>query len=337
MRLRRLIEAGILSFAVVLAVPTASSAQTVLKFHHDLPEDTAQHVAAERFAELVAERTDGAVEVKIFPNNQLADDVQALQQMQFGAIEGGIIPTAKMSGFEPAMQLPDLPFLFPTPQIAHKFLDGDVGQQLLGKLESQGVVGVTFWESGFKQFTCNNPVESPTDFKGRKVRVMESPMLVEQFRAMGASAVPIAFSETYTALQQGVVDCQENPLVSIVNMRFYEVQSNVIVSNHAYLGYALLFSKRWLDQLDPATRDIVVNTAKEVADFQREETARREAKLIEIIDNSQAELSYLPDENRGAFEEATRPVHEMFRDEIGSDLLDAAYAEIEKLKQEAGN
>src|SRR5690606_36135185 len=132
MRLRRLIEAGILSFAVVLAVPTASSAQTVLKFHHDLPEDTAQHVAAARSAELVAERTDGAVEVKIFPNNQLADDVQALQQMQFGAIEGCIIPTAKMSGFEPAMQLPDLPFLFPTPQIAHKFLDGDVGQQLLG-------------------------------------------------------------------------------------------------------------------------------------------------------------------------------------------------------------
>lgn len=336
MRHERTFAALALGLGIALTVGTAASAQTILKFHHDLPEDTAQHVAAERFGELVAERTNGEVEVEIFPNNQLADDVQALQQMQFGAIEGGIIPTAKMSGFEPSMQLPDLPFLFPTPEIAHKFLDGEVGEQLLGKLESQGVVGVTFWESGFKQFTCNNPVDSPDDFKGRKVRVMESPMLVEQFRAMGASAVPIAFSETYTALQQGVVDCQENPLVSIVNMRFHEVQSNIVISNHAYLGYALLFSKRWMDQLDPEIRDVIIETAREVTDFQREETARREEALINSIEESQAELSYLPDENRGAFEEATRPVHEMFREEIGSELLDAAYAEIEKLKDDAG-
>lgn len=336
MRYRNVLSAIVAGLGLALIASAPASAQTLLKFHHDLPEDTAQHVAAERFRDLVAERTDGEVEVRIFPNNQLADDVQALQQMQFGAIEGGIIPTAKMSGFEPAMQLPDLPFLFPTPEIAHKFLDSDVGDRLLGTLEDDGVVGVTFWESGFKQFTCNNAIETPDDFEGRKVRVMESPMLVEQFRSMGASAVPIAFSETYTALQQGVVDCQENPLVSIVNMRFYEVQSHVVISNHAYLGYALLFSKRWLDQLDPETRQIVVDTAREVTEFQREETARREEKLLETIEESDATVTHLPDENRGAFEDATRPVHEMFRDDIGSDLLDAAYDKIDELSKEAG-
>lgn len=337
MRYRHPLLAVAAGLSLALLVSPPASAQTLLKFHHDLPEDTAQHVAAERFRDLVAERTDGEIEVRIFPNNQLADDVQALQQMQFGAIEGGLIPTAKMSGFEPAMQLPDLPFLFPTPEIAHKFLDSEVGDRLLGTLEDDGVVGVTFWESGFKQFTCNNPIESPDDFEGRKVRVMESPMLVEQFRAMGASAVPIAFSETYTALQQGVVDCQENPLVSIVNMGFYEVQSHVVISNHAYLGYALLFSKRWLDQLDPENREIVVDTAREVTEFQRAETARREEKLLEVIEESDATVEYLPEENRGAFEKATRPVHEMFRDEIGSDLLDAAYEKIDELSRESGS
>lgn len=333
---RNLLFGAVAGLALAMVIDGPASAQTLMKFHHDLPEDSAQHVAAERYRDLVAERTDGAVEVRIFPNNQLADDVQALQQMQFGAIEAAIIPTAKMSGFEPAMQLPDLPFLFPSPEIAHQFLDSEVGDQLLATLEDQGLVGVTFWESGFKQFTCNNAVETPEDFEGRQVRVMESPMLVEQFRAMGASAVPIAFSETYTALQQGVVDCQENPLVSIVNMRFYEVQSDVVISNHAYLGYAFIFSQRWLDQLDPEVREVLVDTARELTDFQREETERREAGFLEVIEESDANLSHLPEENRGLFEEATRPVHEMFRDEIGSDLLDAAYQKLDELTEDAG-
>ncbi len=308
------------------------AAQTILKFHHDLPENSAQHVAAEKFRDLVAERTHGKIEVRIFPNNSLADDVQAAQQMQFGAIEGGIIPTAKLSNFQPAMQLPDLPFIFPSPQVAHAFLDSEVGDELLATLDEIGLKGVTFWESGFKQFTCNNAVETPADFDGRKVRVMESPIIIAQFRSMGSTPVPIAFSETYTALQQGVVDCQENPLVSIVNMKFHEVQSHVVISNHAYLGYALVFSKKWFEGLDEETQNILVETAREVTDFQREETARREAGYIETIKNSSAELSELPNESRGAFEKETRPVHEAFRDQIGTDLLDKAYQKIRELR-----
>lgn len=314
---------------------TPAAAETVLKFHHDLPEDSAQHVAAEKFRDLVAERTKGEIVVKIFPNNSLADDVQATQQMQFGAIEGGIIPTAKLSNFQPTMQLPDLPFLFPTPQIAHKFLDGAVGDELLASLDGVGLKGVTFWESGFKQFTCNNAIESPASFSGRKVRVMESPIIIAQFEAMGATPVPIAFSETYTALQQGVVDCQENPLVSIVKMKFHEVQSNVVHSNHAYLGYALIFSKRWFSGLSEENQKILVDAAREVTPFQREESARREAGYIDTIKASKASFSELPAESRPAFEAATRPVHDKFREAIGAELLDRAYGEIERLRAEA--
>ena len=323
--------APISAMALIAAAP-AAFAETVMKFHHDLPEDSAQQVAAEKFAELVAERTKGEITVKIFPNNSLADDVQATQQMQFGAVEAGIIPTAKLSNFVPAMQLPDLPFLFPTPEIAHQLLDGPVGEELLTTLDGVGLKGATYWESGFKQFTCNNAVASPDDFKGRKVRVMESPIIISQFESMGATPVPIAFSETYTALQQGVVDCQENPLVSIVNMKFHEVQSNVVLSNHAYLGYALIFSKKWFDAQSPENQKILVDAAREVTPFEREETARREAGYIDTIKGSKAEFAELAADARPAFENATKSVHDKFRDVIGADLLDKTYAEIEKLK-----
>ena len=306
-------------------------AEITLKFHHDLPEDSAQHVAAIKFKEAVESRTKGEIAVKIFPNNGLGDDVQATQQMQIGAIQGGIIPTAKLSNFDPSMQLVDLPFLFPSAKAAYAFLDGPVGNRLLGTLDKAGLKGVTFWESGFKQFTCNSKVESPADFNGKKVRVMESPLIMSQFKAMGANPVPIAFSETYSALQQGVVDCQENPLVSIVKMKFHEVQSDVVISNHAYLGYAFVYSKRWFDALKPEYRDILVKSAREMTGFEREETARREAGYVAEIKKSKAKVSTLTPEQAKVFRQATRPVYAEFEKAIGKDLMQAALKAIDAM------
>lgn len=315
--------------ALLVCLPSAAAAQTVVKFHHDLPEDSAQHVAAEKFAEAVEERSNGELDVQIFPNNQLGNDVEATQQMQFGALQAGIIPTAKLSNFVPSMQLVDLPFLFPSPEVAHKVLDGKAGQQLLDRMDQKGLAGVTFWESGFKQFTCNQPVDDPSDFQGKKARVMQSPIIMAQFESLGASPEPIAFTETYNALQQGVVDCQENPLVSIAKMKFYEVQSHLTLSNHAYLGYAFMFSKQWLDAQSDEHRRILVEAAREMTEFQRAETARREDKYLQTIEESGTEVVRLTSEERAAFREATRPVHEEFADEIGRDLLDTFYEQIE--------
>ncbi|WP_251975732.1 TRAP transporter substrate-binding protein [Salinicola avicenniae] len=310
------------SVALAALMPaTLASADVHLKFHHDLPEDSAQHLAAERFRDTVAERSNGEITVEIFPNNTLGDDVQVTQQMQMGAVEAAIIPTAKLSGFVPAMQIIDLPFLFPSPEVAHTILDGQPGQDLLETVDQVGLRGVTFWESGFKQFTCNQSINGPEDFAGRKVRVMQSPIIMEQFEAMDANPVPIAFGETYNALQQGVVDCQENPLVSIAKMRFYEVQSDMVISNHAYLGYAFLFSQRWFDSLSEEDQALLTEVAQETTDFEREETARREADYVATIEESGTHVSTLSDDQREAFREATAPVHEAFADEIGADLM----------------
>jgi tripartite ATP-independent transporter DctP family solute receptor len=304
-------------------------ANTVIKFHHDLPEDSAQHLAAEKFKEAVEKRSNGDLKIQIFPNNALGDDVEAAQQMQFGALQAAIIPTAKLSNFVPAMQIADLPFLFPSPKVAHAVLDGEAGNKLLATLDKAGLKGVTFWESGFKQFTCNRPINQPADFKGRKVRVMESPIIMEQFRAVGANPVPIAFGETYNALQQGVVDCQENPLVSITKMKFYEVQSDVVISNHAYLAYAFVFSKRWFDKQSKENQKILVDAAREATPFQREETARREAGYIATIKQSGTKVSSLKPEQLAEFQKATRPVHTKFADKIGKDLLNTFYSQVD--------
>ena len=298
-----------------------AQAQITLKFHHDLPEDSAQHVAAIKFKDAVESRTQGEIVVKLFPNNALGDDTQATQQMQIGAIQGGIIPTAKLSTFAPSMQLADLPFLFPSAKAAYTYLDGPVGDRLLGTLDKVGLKGVTFWESGFKQFTCNSKVDGPADFKGKKVRVMESPLIMSQFKALGANPVPIAFSETYSALQQGVADCQENPLVSIVKMKFYEVQTDVIISNHAYLGYAFVYSKRWFDALKPNHREVLVKAARDMSGFEREETARREAGYLAEIRKSKSRVSILTADQAKAFRMATKPVYAEFENAIGKDLL----------------
>ena len=327
----RLIIVG-LAVSLALGAP-AWAAQYVLKLGHDMPENSAQHVAALKFRDLVKERTQGRVEVRVFPAQQLGTDPEMVQQAQMGTLEIVLPPTAKLSGFVPQLQLADLPFLFPTKDACYKVLDGPVGDKLLAMLESKGLVGVSFWESGFKQMTANKPIRKPEDFAGMKVRVMESPILIAQYKQVKANPIPIDFAETYNALQQGVVEAQENPLVSIVNMKFYEVQKYTMLSNHGFLGYAFLFSKKVWDTLPADIQKVLRDTARELAPFEREETARREAGYIATIKKGGSQIIEFTPQERAAFEKAFRPVHQQFAKTIGEDLLQQTYAQIESLRK----
>ena len=314
------------------ATPAATDKKVVIKLGHDLSEDTPQHLGSLKFKEIVEKKTNGQVTVQIFPSNQLGNDRETTEFLQVGSVQAALIPTAKISLFAPALQLPDLPFLFPSREITYKFLDSEVGDELLSGLQKKGMVGAAFWESGFKQFTANKALRKPEDFKGMKFRTMESPIIIEQFKTLGANPVPIDFGETYNSLQQKVVDGQENPLVSIVRMRFYEVQTHTMISNHGYLGYAFLFSKKFMDGLPKETQKILLDTAKEVAAFEREETVRREKGFIETIKKSGATVIELTPAELDAFAKATRPVHQKFETSIGKELLDKAYKKIDELK-----
>lgn len=323
---------AVIALSLVLVTGTAFAA-TAIKIGHDLSEDTPQHHGCLKWKELVEQRSGGKYKVDIFPSNQLGDDRETAEMLQVGSVQAALIPTAKLSLFAPALQLADLPFFFPTREICYKFLDSEVGMEILGQLSKKGMVGAAFWESGFKQFTSNRDIQKPEDFKGQKFRTMESKILIEQFKALGANPVPISFGETYNALQQGTVDGQENPLVSITRMRFYEVQKHMLVSNHGYLAYGFLFSKRWLDKQPADMQKILLDAALEVASFQRQETVNREKGFIETIEKAGCKVSYLTPENAKLFAEIMRPVHKQFEDTIGKELMAKAYKKIEELQK----
>jgi len=321
-----------LSLGLLLPSGAMGAAKWNMKFGHDMPEDSAQHVAALKYAEVVRERTKGQVEIKVFPAQQLGTDPEMVQQAQMGTLEIVLPPTAKIGGFSASLQLADLPFLFPTKEICYQVLDGPVGDKLLAMLEAKGLKGLSFWESGFKQITANKPIRKPEDFAGMKVRVMESPLLIAQYKQVKANPIPIDFAETYNALQQGVVEAQENPLVSIVNMKFYEVQKHTMLSNHGFLGYAFLVSKKVWDRLPADIQKVMRDTARELAPFERAETARREAGYIERIRKGGSQVIELTAAELAAFEKAFLPVHQQFASKIGEDLLKEAYTHIEKLR-----
>ncbi len=301
----------------------AEAVPYVLRFGHDMPENSAQHVAALKFASLVQDRSGGRVEVKVFPDQQLGTDYQMIEAARTGDLAITLAPTAKLSSLLPEVQYVDLPFLFPSREDAYALLDGDPGRLILEKLEPHALIGVTFWESGFKQFTANRPIHRPCDFNGLKVRVMKSPLLMDQFRAFGATPILIDFQHTYQALADGVVDAQENPLVSIVNRKFHEVQSDLTISNHGYLGYVFMLSKKVLDTLPEEIREALFATAKELTPFQREETVRRELEFLEKLERSGIRIHYLSEAERNRFRMATQHLTATYWHVIGRDIQEA--------------
>lgn len=308
-----------------------SSETYTIQLAHGMMEDTPQHKGAEEFKRLVEEKTDGRVEVSLFPAGQLGSDVEIAEMLQTGGIEAGIVPTAKLSGFYAPLQIIDLPFLFPTKEVTYEVLDSaEFKSMLFGPMEELGFKGINFWESGFKQFTANKELKTPDDFKGVKFRVMESPLLIAQFEALGANPLSIDFSETYNSLQQGACDGQENPLNSIVNMKFYEVQTNMTISNHGYLAYALMFSKQYWDTLPEDIQTAIIEAADEAVVMERQFNAEEEVGYVQTIEDYGTEVYTLNDEEIAAFSEVMRPVHEEFRDVIGSDVLDTTYQLVEE-------
>lgn len=305
----------------------------IVKLTHDLPESSPQHMGCLKFKELAESKSGGNIKVSIFHGQQLGSDQDSVEMMQSAAVQAGLVPTAKLSRFDATLQIPDLPFLFPSKEVCYCVLDSKVGDSLLKGLEKIGLKGVSFWESGFKQLTADRLIRKPEDYQGLKIRVMNSPILIEQFRVMGARAFPIEFHEVYDALKQGVVNGQENPLVSITKMKFYEVQSHIILSDHGYLGYAFLFAKTFWDKLKPEQQEILKDAAVKGAKYERELTAKMEKDFIKKIADSGTKIIRLTDEERKAFEKATKPVHKKFADSVGRDILEMVYARIRECSE----
>jgi len=230
------------------------------------------------------------------------------------------------------VQLLDLPFIFPSPAAAYAVLDGPVGNDILHALDARGLHGLGFWESGFKQMTSSvRPIRGPEDLHGVKVRTMQSPLLIAQYKDWGANPVPIAFSETYNALQQGVADAEENPLVSIDAMKFYEVQKYLTLSNHGYIGFVVMANKAAFDKLPADLRTALLDATREARDWERAESKRVNDELLAKM-RTKMQVVELSPEGRAKFIEQSRKLHGRIANPETRALLDRVYEVTAKQK-----
>jgi len=305
-----------LSLVLVLIGSAGAAPKWTAKFGHDQPEKSPHHDGALYFKKLVEEGSNGEIAVKIFPSQLLGTGLQMCEMVQAGALEVLAIPTSNMQVLQPPLQVIDLPFIFRDWDTLARLIDGELGAELYKPLLNKNIVGVSFMSSGFKQFTANFPIRLPDDFKGRKIRVMPAPVIREQFKAFGASPVPIDFHELYNALQQGVVDGQENPLTTIVTMKFFEVQKYMTLSSHAFIAYVFVVSKSFYDSLPEKYQKLVLEAARKAGPYQRQLVREREKGFLETIKKGGVQVIELKPEERLAFQKTVQPVYDWFNKNV---------------------
>ncbi|SDH42507.1 TRAP transporter substrate-binding protein [Alloyangia pacifica] len=320
-----------LALALSLASGAASAQEFVAKIGH--LESTAQsrHVHLEKVAELVKERTEGAVELQIFPQGQLGNQRQMNEGVQLGTIEGTVAPAAFLGGFNPAVSILDIPYLIPEDAAeAQALRDGPFGQALLATFADKGMVALTLWPNGKKQFSSNKPLDDLAAFADQKFRVMDSSILLEQFNALGASAIALPFGELYTSLQTGVVDGEENPLDTIKNMKFYEVQENVVISDHGAMEDVVLFNPMFWESLPVEYQDVIKGAFTEVIPELTAHKAAAVEEALQVIKDSGTNVRVAGPEERAELRELTwGPASEAYvamAGDTGKALL-AAYEE----------
>ncbi|MDW7649963.1 MAG: DctP family TRAP transporter solute-binding subunit [Bacillota bacterium] len=294
----------------------------IIKFSHVVSEFTPKGLAARRFAELVHERTNGLVEVQVYPNSQLYMDGEEIDALINNHVQMIAPATAKMTGIFPELYLFDLPFMFEDYEEVHNFIDSESGRNMLENLRGKGILSLAMWDNGFKVMTANRPLRRPEDFRGLRFRIMPSRVLDAQFVQLGAQARDLPFSDVYAALEREMVDAAENTPSNIYSKRFYAVQDHLTISNHGYLGYIVLTNEKFWSELPEDIRKILEETLEEVTEWERDIAAEKNNRDLDlIIKSGQIEVYELNAAERAAWKTALLPVYQMFSPEIGEDLL----------------
>ena len=314
---------------LVAAVSVSAFAQTpiVIKFSHVVATDTPKGQAAARFKELAEKATQGRVKVELYPNSQLYKDKEELGAVQM------LAPSLAKFGPLGAKEFEvfDLPYIFPTKAALYAVTEGPIGKGLLHKLGSKGITGLAFWDNGFKVMSANKPLRTPADFKGLKMRIQASRVLDAQMRALGANPQALAFSEVYQALQTGVVDGTENPPSNVYTQKMHEVQTHITMSNHGYLGYAVIVNKKFWDGLPADIRGSLEAAMRDATTFEKAIAQRDNDMAIEAIKKTGKTAIYnLTPVEQAAWRTALLPVHKEMEGRIGKDLIAAISREAAK-------
>ncbi|APG87312.1 2,3-diketo-L-gulonate-binding periplasmic protein YiaO (plasmid) [Sinorhizobium americanum CCGM7] len=290
-------------------------------------------IGQRKFADIVKEKSGGKVDVKVFPAGMLGGDLQSVTALQGGLLQMSVMNAGLMASLAPDFAILDLPFLFESTKEADAVMDGDVGKTFAKELDDKNLVVLAYWELGFRNLTnSRRPVEKVDDIEGLKIRVVQSPIYLEMFQALGANAVPMPFPEVYTALETGTVDGQENPAPSILTAKLNEVQKYITLTRHTYNPMVLLFSKPLWEKLDQEEKDLLQAAATEAAAFQRQLSRDADQKAVDALAASGMTVTKLPPEEIARFREKTKPVAEKFAASANPDLVKALNEAIERVR-----
>ncbi|TWA74724.1 tripartite ATP-independent transporter DctP family solute receptor [Azospirillum brasilense] len=324
--------------AAAILAPVAASAQDIkprlIRFGYGLSESSNQGRAVKFFVEEMSKRSGGKLKVKGFADASLGSDIQMQNALIGGAQEMMVGSTATLVGIVKDFAVFDLPFLFNNEQEADAVFDGPFGQKLAAKLNDKGLVGLVYWENGFRNLTnSKRPVTKVEDLKGIKLRVMQNPVYIDMFNGFGANAVPLSFSELFTAMETGTVDGQENPVTTIQSSKFYEVQKYLTISKHVYSPWIVLASKRWYDGLSADERKIINEAAAASRDFERKDSREASKQSIAYLKDKGMQINELSDAELGRMREMVKPAMDKFAADGGADLLNELQGEITKVRK----
>jgi C4-dicarboxylate-binding protein DctP len=322
---------GLMAAFTLLLSGLAQAEPIVIKFSHVVAVDTPKGLAADFFKKRAEELTKGAVKVEVYPNSQLYKDKEEMEALQLGAVQ---MLAPSLAKFGPLgvkeFEVFDLPYIFNNDGDLHKVTTGPVGQKLLDKLEPKGVKGLAYWDNGFKSFSANTPIKTPEDLKGKKLRIQSSKVLEAQMRAIKAIPQVMPFSEVYQALQTGVVDGTENPISNFYTQKMHEVQKHLTLTEHGYLGYAVIVNKKFWDGLPADVRTQLESAMKEATDYANKIAKDMNDKDLESVKASgKTTVVSLTPAERAAFKAAMVPVHDTMADRIGKETIEAVYQAVD--------
>jgi len=313
--------------ATALLVSSVIAAEYTIKVTHVVSPNTPKGKGADFFAKRVGELTAGKVEVVVFPNSQLYGDGEEMKALKLGNAHIAMPSFSKFTSIVPEMQLFDLPFLFRNDDHLHKVLDGEVGKIIKDKVTAKGFVALDYWDAGFKHMSSNKKaIMLPTDAAGQKFRIMSSHVLEAQFKTIGANPQVLPFSEVYSALQQGVVDGAENPLSNFYTKKFNEVQTDLTLSAHGYLGYLVVMSESFWKKFPNELKPMVLQAMKEATEYERKEAALDDADTLAKIKeyaktSGTLKIHELNAEQKAAWTKAMEAIYPQFYSVVGEDLI----------------
>jgi C4-dicarboxylate-binding protein DctP len=324
-----LATAGAIAASAALPHAVMAQAPIIIKFSHVVAVDTPKGKGAEKFKELAEKRLPGKVKVEVYPNSTLYKDGEEMEALALGSVQ---LLAPSLAKFGPLgareFEVFDLPYIFDNYDELHKVTGGEAGKALFKKLESKGLTGLAYWDNGFKVMSANTPIKLPADLKGKKMRIQSSQVLAAQMKALGALPQTMAFSEVYQALQTGVVDGTENPPSNLYTQKMHEVQKHVAMTNHGYLGYAVITNKKFWDGLPPDIRKELESAMVEATKYANDIALKENEDAIAKVKASGKSAVYTPTaEERAAWKKALVQVHKDLESRIGKDTIQAVYKE----------